>query len=330
MLKAKTWESLAGQPALSAERPAATRIAWIDSARGIGIILVVFGHALRGLLSAGSVPEEGWREVDYILYSFHMPLFMFLAGMNVPRSLPKPMFLQKKARSILWPYFLWSVIHGLTMVAAGRFTNSDFEVSRLLSIAYAPISPFWFLYVLFLFMIVVKIWSPDRILLGASLVLLSLSPLIGQPTLYQFSYFLFFFVLGALFTPPTRPGLLLVAGSAIFAAGHGVLLWQGLQQNLHYYAPALLPLALAGAAAVLGLAMLTTRLQALVWLGQASMAIYVMHIIFTAGFRAVFSRLGVEDPFLLVTLVTLAGVIGPACVYVMLKKLRLARLTGLA
>ncbi len=44
------------------------RIAWIDSVKGIGILLVVLGHS--------GVPE--WAKS--LIFTFHMPLFFFLSG----------------------------------------------------------------------------------------------------------------------------------------------------------------------------------------------------------------------------------------------------------
>ena len=53
------------------------RTRWIDSARGIGIALVVAGHN-PGLWSE-------WPEVGRILFAFHMPLFFAIVGTTLPR-----------------------------------------------------------------------------------------------------------------------------------------------------------------------------------------------------------------------------------------------------
>ncbi|WP_407260868.1 acyltransferase family protein [Klebsiella pneumoniae] len=52
------------------------RETWVDYAKGIGIILVVFGHANRGLYSSGIyISPEIYHYLDNVIYSFHMPLF---------------------------------------------------------------------------------------------------------------------------------------------------------------------------------------------------------------------------------------------------------------
>ena len=59
---------------------------WVDIARGIGIILVVYGHALRGHFPLPHRPSWASSQ-DAIIYSFHMPLFFVLAGLfSGPRS----------------------------------------------------------------------------------------------------------------------------------------------------------------------------------------------------------------------------------------------------
>lgn len=52
---------------------------WVDLCKGIGIILVVYGHVARGVFNAGiPLDEASYKLVDSIIYSFHMPLFFFL------------------------------------------------------------------------------------------------------------------------------------------------------------------------------------------------------------------------------------------------------------
>lgn len=55
---------------------------WVDYAKAIGILLVVYGHVVRGLLNGGIITENvAFHElVDSIIYTFHMPLFFFCPG----------------------------------------------------------------------------------------------------------------------------------------------------------------------------------------------------------------------------------------------------------
>jgi fucose 4-O-acetylase-like acetyltransferase len=54
-----------------------TRHAWVDTVRGLGIVLVYYGHVLqRGFLPKSESVAEQFR----FIYSFHMPLFFLLSG----------------------------------------------------------------------------------------------------------------------------------------------------------------------------------------------------------------------------------------------------------
>ena len=57
-------------------RQTASRIGWLDSARGLGIILVVIGHALGGLIDSPlGADQDVFRRLFFSIYTFHMPLF---------------------------------------------------------------------------------------------------------------------------------------------------------------------------------------------------------------------------------------------------------------
>src|SRR5436189_523053 len=64
------------------------RVDWVDYCRGLGIFYVVLGHVLRGLRQGAILGDSPWCQfVDSWLYSFHMPLFFFLSGLFIKRSI---------------------------------------------------------------------------------------------------------------------------------------------------------------------------------------------------------------------------------------------------
>lgn len=73
---------------------------WVDIAKGIGIILVVMGHACCPKIPHG------------IIYSFHMPLFFFLSGLFISKQCKCEfqLYLKKNFRSLLLPYFYFNLI----------------------------------------------------------------------------------------------------------------------------------------------------------------------------------------------------------------------------
>src|SRR4051812_19851447 len=52
------------------------RLDWIDSARGVGILLMFYGHVVQLSFRGNHAAEEQMR----LIYSFHMPVFFVMAG----------------------------------------------------------------------------------------------------------------------------------------------------------------------------------------------------------------------------------------------------------
>ena len=76
--------------------PQETRIRWIDTAKLIGIFLVILGHLPLAAGKSGISPAT-------FIYTFHMPLFFFLSGL-VEKNRPVRQTLVRSAKSLLIPY----------------------------------------------------------------------------------------------------------------------------------------------------------------------------------------------------------------------------------
>jgi fucose 4-O-acetylase-like acetyltransferase len=159
-----------------------TRIQWIDTAKGIGIILVVYGHVLVGLHSSSdfNLPDVFFHNSFGFIWSFHMHLFFFLAGIFAVKSLSKRSrfdFVMHKVKMIAYPYLVWSLVQGLLQMVMGKFVNSNISFMDILKIPYKPLPQqhFWFLYVLFIFFVIMAFFYTNKysllILFFASIVL---------------------------------------------------------------------------------------------------------------------------------------------------------------
>lgn len=307
------------------------RVDWIDVAKAIGIILVVFGHVERGLRSSGVIGSDLWDQVDFALYTFHMPLFFFLVGMTTSRMLGAPGFFWARAQKIIILYLAFSLLQGGIQLGLSGQTNGEITLQRLLLIPVLPISPFWFLYVLLIYVGVLSILRPGWPLLLAAVALLALSPLarVNEFMLvFQILYFFLFFVVGAMFTPRKISGR--IGGMA--ALGWGVTVLAGLVLGLSvedHYALVMLPAAVLGSVAVMWLAQLLQHSISLAYIGRNVVAVYVMHILATAGCRIVLLKLGIDEPVFHIVLGTTLGVALPFVALEALQRLRLAGLLGL-
>src|ERR1700753_786954 len=106
----------------------AERLTWIDYARGIAIILVLYRHVFEGLKESG-LPVEKYMYLEYaniFFFSFRMPLFFIISGIFVSASLQKrgiKSFIGTKARTILYPYFLCSCLQITLQIVFSKYTN---------------------------------------------------------------------------------------------------------------------------------------------------------------------------------------------------------------
>lgn len=77
----------------------------IDISKGIGILLVVFGH--NWIVSHDS------GELFRIIFSFHVPLFFFMSGLFLKPSDSLKQFIFKKADTLLKPYWAFLSFVGI-------------------------------------------------------------------------------------------------------------------------------------------------------------------------------------------------------------------------
>lgn len=83
------------------------RTDWVDRAKGMGILLVVLGHAcVPSLVSISQVLEK----IYLFIYTFHMPVFMYLSGYTFFHFSKKQSFVNfaiKKFKSLICPYAIY-------------------------------------------------------------------------------------------------------------------------------------------------------------------------------------------------------------------------------
>jgi fucose 4-O-acetylase-like acetyltransferase len=146
------------------------RYAELDIAKGVGILLVIMGHI--------QYISEDFRN---FIVAFHIPLFFIIAGMLIciqeedKKSLAKTVI--KKSRSILQPYFIFSIIFIIAQYVAYRIGSSiTLELVKqniYLTVIFYGMSVLWFLGALFAgelaFLAVIKSckkqWTPAVLLL---------------------------------------------------------------------------------------------------------------------------------------------------------------------
>ncbi len=317
------------------QAPRPERLDWVDTARGIGIVLVVYGHALRGHVTAGAFDPAWHADVqDAVIYSFHMPLFFFLAGLFVQRSLAKGagVFVREKAVTLVYPYFLWSVVSvGLAVLAAGA-VNSPKSIDAIETLWSTPVYQYWFLYALIICQLLALISRADwRITAVMCAVSASGVATGGFGMLSIAISFYVYFGVGILLAPHLpgwehrRRAVAVVALLSIVAFALTYLDEAMWPDRMLVVARAVL-----GIIATVSVAMLIapwSRWMAL--LGTASMAIFVLHTIFSAGLRMALHAIGFSSNLVALVLGTLIGIAGPLAIWAAARRYRLLPWLGL-
>jgi fucose 4-O-acetylase-like acetyltransferase len=326
-------------PHTSAAEATGTHVGWVDTAKGLGIILVVLGHVLRGLVAGNLLtPTPVVEFLDAWIYAFHMPLFFVVSGLFLSRSAAKPAgeFAWDKIRTIAYPYFVWSLITLSIKSPLGQIVNQPRTLLEVSAILYRPIEQFWFLYVLFLlstvFGFLLKFgMRPWAIVLLAALLYPGILPLpwTGWGALELTRSSAIYMALGVIVGSSQLFRLVSVARAGTLAAivAIGVFILTSLAIFLETPHPHSLDfiLAASGTAAVVALAVLANRAgidSAISFLGRYSLEIFVAHTMVSAAIRIViqqFWHVAAPAPYILAC--TIMGLFGPIFVAIVLKRI---------
>jgi len=308
-------ESSASAESLDARRGSpGSRILWIESARGLGILLVVVGHVLHGVTSHGLMADGPLHRIwDNEYYNARMPLFFVLSGLFAERWAARDggAFLLDKAATLIYPYFLWSTLQGVVRIAMATAVKGESPFEYLIWMPVYPVMQFWFIYVLFF----VSLWhfAMRKSGLGpigcvaVAMLLYGVRPwggenMQGSPMpLLRILYFAPFYAVGALsglhldrlrVEGALRQGAVAIGGLAVVVAAA-----KGFDDPP---LPLQMIATLCGVAGLIALSSLLARAPGMGFLrllGRRSLEIYVVHMFAVEGVRpALANLLHVHDP----------------------------------
>ncbi|MEM6634661.1 MAG: acyltransferase [Pseudomonadota bacterium] len=297
----------------------------LDVGRGIAILLVVYGHALIGAIGAG-LDATVARFWVIMIYTSHMAFFFavsaFLSAGMVGRNWPA--FWRAAAQRILWPYLLWSlVLYSAHFVMSG-YTNTALAEYQPWRILWKPPSVMWFLWYLLVALIASRVLRRAPRGLTATIGAAAFAAAYvweGVPSEMRFvGLFLLVAAGGAdLRRWIAQPWVIAVAGAVMAAMGYlAALQAQAPIVGYPAFAPVYIAAAFAGPVFLFALsAFIAGRFDglnatlALSYIGQKTMAIFVMHILLTAGTRIALVAGGMTSWGGIVLLSFLAGVVVP-------------------
>lgn len=93
------------------------RVAYVDSAKIIGILLMIIGHCYW---------KDSISYLSRVIYSFHMPLFVIISGMFV-KPCPFKEAIFKYSKAYLKPYMLICLLIAIIPLVAGIINSTTFD-----------------------------------------------------------------------------------------------------------------------------------------------------------------------------------------------------------
>lgn len=138
-----------------------------DALKGYACLLVVLGHVMIGIRTAGGSIPFFAETAETFIWSFHIDLFMFLSGYvysvtgGFKSKGGKLKFLGNKLLNLGVPYFVFSSLYiAVNSLIPG--VNTPYSLTDILFLWKTPVAQYWFLYALFWLFV---FWTvlPDKI-----------------------------------------------------------------------------------------------------------------------------------------------------------------------
>jgi uncharacterized membrane protein YcfT len=194
-------------PAAPAPGQARERLGWIDTARGLTMLMVVLLHADIVAQAMGR-QELAITLFNYLLFPLRMPMFFLVSGLLAAGLMRRPAgeVMRRRVLHYAWLYALWSLlyagIHAWALRDLGPPGMQEYynNVEGPLEALLVTWNNTWFLYALMLFFAVALLLRPlppaAQMAIGLALAVpgvLGWGEAIGLPVLdrfYHFPYFL--------------------------------------------------------------------------------------------------------------------------------------------
>ncbi|MCC2098895.1 MAG: acyltransferase, partial [Hyphomicrobiales bacterium] len=247
-------------------------------------------------------------------------------------------YIDRKVIHFFYFYLLWAAIQ-LTMKIGTLPDPSLFGLVKAFGWALVdPITPLWFIYLLPIFFVATRLLKPvpwPLVMVAAGLM--EAFHLTNQGMIaYEFTYRFVYFYAGYRFAPLVfRFAQAVAAYPALTLAGLG--LWGVVNalavfkfsvggEPLSQYPGVGLVLGFAGALAIVAIAVLLSRFEAmrfLNWLGEHSLIMFTAFVLFMAPTRIVMLKQNiVTDIGTISIIVTMASLIGPLILYAIVRRTR--------
>ena len=157
-----------------------------DNCKMLLIVLVVFGHLLTA--TGARADSDAWLSVYLVVYSFHMPAFMFLSGLFAKSDA------NSTGKAVINLTTLY-IVMTLLVAGADYIAYGEFDFNLLV-----PVYSAWYLLALLMMRAVLPALDNIRGIIVILVIISIIAPVSGKLgeflSLARFVYFLPFFMLG--------------------------------------------------------------------------------------------------------------------------------------
>lgn len=311
---------------------------WIDYLKAIACILVALGHFLQSMIKSNLIISNDffvWFEET--IYLFHVPLFFICSGyifqkyscVNSAKSWISNVKYKLLALGI--PYFTFSFITWILKTVFSSSVND--QTGSLVDVLFLhPLSPYWFLYVLFFIFLITPTFKEKKhavYALAISLMLYILrnyypinSYIVARLTTYEF-----YFILGMTLSKFHISDFKILKTRGINIGIVLLTVFLPLSVLRYLFFPSdlmafLLCLLVCGALACIFIYCDSHSIQYrfLNVISKYSMPIFLMHTIFAAALRSVLFKLNISNPAIHITTGLLISFTGPVIAAIVMKK----------
>jgi uncharacterized membrane protein YcfT len=303
------------------------RVDWVDYAKGFCIVFVVMMHSTLGVEAAAG--RDGWMHalVEFAR-PFRMPDFFMISGLFLAQVIDRDWrtYLDRKVVHFAYFYLLWMTIQFVFKAPGIAAEHGAIEVARLYLLSLIdPFGTLWFIYLLPIFFIVVKLlrrvpW-PLIWLVGAAMEIAQINTgwMVPDEFAARFVYFytgyiaaryIFTLTADAQENPMVALGCL-----AIWAGFNAILVHEGLAA-LPFFSLAMGLIGAAAVATISALLALHDVFKPLRYCGRNSIVIYLAFFLPMAISRSILLKTGiVTDIGTISVIVTACGVIGSLAIF---------------
>jgi uncharacterized membrane protein YcfT len=333
----RTGTTLFRKPTTMSVKIEASRVAWVDIAKGLCILLVVMMHATLGVEKATGQDTVLNGFIEWAK-PFRMPDFFLISGLFLAARINRPWrpYLDSKVLYFAYFYVLWLTIQ--FVVKAPGMVAEDGAGTTLAAYLTGLVQPWgtlWFIYMLAVFFVAAKLLAgaPKALVWAAATMIYFAAPHTGWLIIDEFAARFVFFFTGYWAAPyifrfadevASQPAAIVAGCLAAWAA----LNWLAVENGLAFATGLDLWVSFAGVVAVVGFAVLlvpTWLGRTLAMLGRNSIKIYLAFPLFMGPARIVALKFGSVIPDWAAALVsTSAGVAGALALAHIVKGTRFA------